>query len=51
MFGFAALRLSAFYSIFFLVGFAMLGSCVNSLCTECISLNGRTLKIIIKLGR
>ncbi len=44
-FGIAALGLLLFYSIFFMVGFAMLGSSMNSLCTESITLNGRTLTI------
>ncbi|MEI7986129.1 MAG: hypothetical protein WCI55_10915 [Armatimonadota bacterium] len=49
-FGIAALGLLLFYSIFFMVGFAMLGSSLNSMSTESISLNGRTLIVYRKLG-
>jgi hypothetical protein len=49
-FGFAAFGLLAFYAIFFSVGFMLLSSAINSLCSESISLNGRHLSIRRKLG-
>ena len=44
-FGFLAFAMLLFYSIFFLVGYAMLAAAANSLGTESIELNGRTLTI------
>lgn len=44
-FGWAALGLLAFYSIFFLVGFAMLAGAAASCSTESIRLEGRELTI------
>jgi hypothetical protein len=49
-FGWGALALLLFYSIFYAVGFGMLATAVNLLSTETIELNGRTLKIKRVLG-
>jgi len=49
-FGWAALALLLFYSIFYAVGFGMLATAVNLLATESIELQGRTLKIRRVLG-
>lgn len=49
-FGWFALGLLLFYSIFFMVGFAMLYAALNALCTESIKLEGRTMTIYRKLG-
>jgi hypothetical protein len=43
--GILAFAMLLFYSIFFLVGYAMLAAAANSLGTESIELNGRTLTI------
>lgn len=49
-FGWGALALLLFYSIFYAVGFGMLATAVNLLATESIELQGRTLKIKRVLG-
>lgn len=49
-FGWGALALLLFYSIFYAVGIGMLATAVNALATETIELNGRTLKIKRVLG-
>jgi len=49
-FGWGALALLLFYSIFYAVGFGMLATAVNALATETIELDGRTLKIKRVLG-
>lgn len=49
-FGWLALGLLAFYSIFFMVGFGMLAAAVNSACDESITLDGRTLVVRRTLG-
>jgi len=48
-FGWVGLALLAFYSLFFFVGFGMLYGALNSICTESIRLEGRTLHIKRKL--
>jgi len=50
-FGWLALGLLGFYSIFFLVGFAMMSAAVNSACDESITLDGRTLTLRRTLGK